>query len=67
MFGATIRGNNKDAMQKFRLEQLNNAYHVGDFPKNNIYQNHGHSCEAYPFICNIRTYVSAEPYMLHST
>ena len=67
MFGATIRGNNKKAMQKYRLEQLKNAYHVGDFPKTSEFQSYGHCAETYPFICNIRTYVLVELCLPHST
>jgi hypothetical protein len=67
MFGASIRVKNKDDLQKFRYDQLKRAYHVTAFTQNNPdKQKVGHCAETYPYICNMRMYVSVENYILNS-
>jgi len=54
MFGATIRVKNKDALQKFRYDQLKEAYSVTSIEKKAQMQSYGHCAETYPFICNLK-------------
>jgi len=60
MFGATIRLNNKIDLRRYRFDQLKNAFHVTDIAKTDprVHQEYGHCAETYPYICNIKTYVS---------
>src|SRR2546421_8580565 len=66
MFGATIRLKNKDDLQRYRFDQLKNAYHVTDIPKetSDTGQKYGHCAETYPYICNVKTYVLLGFYMI---
>jgi hypothetical protein len=65
MFGATIRLNNKRDLQRYRFDQLKNAYHVTDMETPSTEQKYGHCAETYPYICNIKTYVLVGFCILH--
>jgi len=59
MFGAIIRLNSKNDLQRYRFDQLKNAFHVTDIKQTSIMgQKYGHCAETYPYTCNIKTYVS---------
>ena len=65
MFGTTIRNHdNKANLQEFRYNQLKMAYHVEGFEKHEPYE-YGSCAETYTYICNIKTYVSVEDYILN--
>lgn len=70
MFGATIRLKNKNHkadLQRYRFDQLKNAYHVTDIPQKTpiTQQKYGNCAETYPYICNIRMYVLVGFCILH--
>jgi hypothetical protein len=65
MFGATICKKKKNDLQNFRYNQLKKAYHVESFKKIDEPYEYGNCAETYTYICNIKTYVSVEGYILN--
>lgn len=59
-FGASLRhqGAKKKELKKFREIQLKNAYHEQNLPSSDELWEYGHCAETYPYICNLRLYVS---------
>ena len=55
-FGSTIRGREKAALQKKRLELLKIAFKTPRFEENSIEQSYGHCAETYPYLWNIDRY-----------